>query len=386
MMSTISPPVLYYHSVAPQASKQWVLHFLTLKLEVFEAEMRYLKAHQFRSIFLDEWLAIRQGRSKGRGDEVCLTFDDGLLDNWVFAYPIAKKHGQRLTLFVSPEYVDPRDIARPNLGDVWAGHCPLDELDARGCLSWKELQLMQSSGLVEVQSHTMSHAKFISSTRLNGFYYGGVKGLHPILNSAPSFKPFYLADPNFEQRLPWGTPLFEEQSAIIAQRHNINPDFYQRAATIGQHYNLCNMTQRRSYEQAMQAEYEEWQNAGALLLSVESTQEYHQRLEYEIAGSKAVLEGKLGHPAHFLCWPHGDTSLQAHELARKAGYWATTAGKQDGEAGKADRIPRIGAAFAHRPWLSQQKLNYKIAAHYRKQPYYLIWLANEFKNRVIQTS
>ena len=385
-MQNISPPVLYYHSVAPKPAENWLLNFLTLPLADFEEQLSYLRDKQFRAVFFDEWLAYRKGEKTVSSREVCLAFDDGLLDNWVYAYPIAKKYGMRFTLFVCPECVDPRDIVRPTLEDVWSGRCEASELDDRGFISWKELELLQASGVVDVQSHTMSHDKFYSSTALRGFYYGGFEGFYPAINTRPEKKPFYRSDPDFQQWLPLGTPLFEEKSAAIALRYTINSEFFEEAKALAKKYALDQAEQRPAYENAVRQLHRSYHEKGRLVAGLETEAEYLQRLEYEIIESKKLIEEKLNKPVRFLCWPHGDNSHQAHALAISSGYLATTAGKMVEESNEEDRIPRIGTSWNHGSWLNRQKLHYKIASHYHQQPYYSLWLANEFKNKILQRS
>ena len=48
------------------------------------------------------------------GKDIVLTFDDGYLDNWVFAYPLLEKYNLRGTIFVNPEFVDPSLEIRAN--------------------------------------------------------------------------------------------------------------------------------------------------------------------------------------------------------------------------------------------------------------------------------
>ncbi len=383
-MKIISPPVFYYHSVAPVTYENWVLKGLTLRLETFEAQMAYLQDRHFCTIFMDEWLTIRQGEKAASGKEICLTFDDGLLDNWVYAFPVAKKYGMRFTLFVAPECLDPREMVRPTLEDVWAGRCREDELDGRGYLTWNELKIMQESGVVDVQSHTMSHDKYIASSRIKNFYYGGSRGVYPIWNANPGLKPFYIADEQFEKRLPWGTPLFEESSAVTVKKHAINPAFIEQVLALTKIYNLHDSTQLLVFEETARHLFNEFQSAANLVTHVESEQDYQQRLVYEIVDSKQLIEEKLEKPVRFLCWPHGDNTLATHALAKEAGYLATTCGNQVSEADKTDRIPRIPGDFRNRPWVNRQKFHYKIASHYRQQPYYAVWLANEWKNKLLQ--
>lgn len=386
-MNTINPPVIYYHSIAPDLFKGWVLDWLTMKLRFFEDQMAYLQQQNYQSIFLDEWLKYRKGEKVVSGQEVCLTIDDGLLDNWVYAYPVAKKYKQKLTLFVSPECIDPRDIVRPNLDDVWSGQLETQELEARGYMSWNEIRLMQESGYVDIQCHTMTHAKYVKSPKLDGYYYGGYKGLHPILNANPAMRPYYMADPEFESRLPLGTPLFEETSSVVTRRHYINPDYVQEVITLAKNYDFRDVGQRAVFERQAKKIHKAYADIDHLLAFVEEEEEFEQRLAYEIIESKNRIEAKLEKPIAFMCWPHGDNSHQAHQLAKENGYLATTSGKMLTERNKADRIPRFGAStFRNNLWLSRQKFNYKICSHFQKQPYYAVWLANELKNKVLNKS
>lgn len=385
-MSKLSPPVIYYHSVAPALFDNWVQKFLTLPQESFEDQMDYLQVNEFRAVFFDEWLAFRTGEKSVSGKEICIAFDDGLLDNWVYAYPVAKKYGMRFTLFVSPECVDPRDVIRPTLEDVWEGRCRKSDLNGLGYLSWAEIKRMQESGVVDIQSHTMTHAKYTSSPSLKGFYYGGFPGLHPTLNAFPELRPNYMNDPEFGQRLPMGTPLFEEKSAVVARKHTINPDFFSQTAALAEKYELAIGEHRPVYESEARQVYRQFEQAGNLVTAVETEVEYQARLAYEIVESKNILERRLGKPVRFLCWPHGDNTHEAHALALKTGYLATTAGKLVDEAGKIDRIPRIGTSWSLGQWLNRQKFHYKIASHYHKQPYYTLWLANEYKNKILKRS
>lgn len=383
-MRNISPPVFYYHSVAPKLFDGWLLKFLTLKLANFEQQMAYLKDNNFQSVFMGEWLRIRIGHKTATGKEVCLTFDDGLLDNWVYAWPVAKKYGMKFTIFVSPECIEPRAVVRPTLEDVWNGKCKEEELDALGYLSWDELKIMQESGVVDIQSHTMTHAKYISSPALRGFYYGGFRGYHPILNANPHLRATYMRDADFEKRLPAGAPLFEESSAVVVKKNFVNRDFIEETTALATKCNLKNDADRSTFEKDARLIAEEYTRTGKMLEGVEKDEDYRTRLAYEIVDSKRIIEENLGKPVQFLCWPHGDNNSAAHTLAKESGYLATTSGKMLREQNEADRIPRLAADFENSPWINRQKFHFKVAAHYRKQPYYAIARLNELKNKVSQ--
>ena len=383
-MRNISPPIFYYHSVAPKLFDDWMLKFLTLRLNNFEQQLAYLKDNDCRAIFLDEWLRIHKGQKTASGKEVCLTFDDGLLDNWVYAYPVAKKYGMKFTIFISPECIEPRSVVRPTLEDVWNGKCTEDELEALAYLSWDELKIMQESGVVDVQSHTMTHAKYTSSPLLKGFYYGGFKGFHPILNANPQLRPTYMRDTDFEKRLPWGTPLFEETSSVVVKKHFVNKEFIREAAALAQQHNLKDADERPEYEKAARQLADDFGRSGKLIEGIEKDDDFRTRVAYEIVDSKRIIEEKLGKPVQFLCWPHGDNNSAAHTLAKESGYLATTSGKMLSEQNQKDRMPRLAADFENGPWMNRQKFHFKVASHYRKQPYYTFLKLNELKNRALR--
>lgn len=338
------------------------------------------------AVFFEEWLNYRNGEQTVSGREICIAFDDGLLDNWVYAFPIAKKYGMRFTLFVSPECIHPGDEVRPTLEDVWEGRCREKDLTGLGYLTWNELRVMQESGVVDVQSHTMSHTKYPVSDRIDSFYYGGFKGMYPIWNADPSDKARYTEDPGFEQRLPLGTPLFEEKSAAIARIVTINPAFFAEVKTLAEKYDLNIPEHRQPYEAEVSIIREAYKQTGKLITNIEAEADYQARLQYEVVDSKAIIEEKLGKPVRILCWPHGDNSHEAHALAKASGYLATTAGKLTGEADQPDRIPRIGTSWELGSWLNRQKFHYKLSSHYHKMPWYALWLANEYKNKILKRS
>ena len=37
-----------------------------------------------------------------------ITFDDGYKDNWIFSFLLLKKYGFKSTIWINPEFIDPR--------------------------------------------------------------------------------------------------------------------------------------------------------------------------------------------------------------------------------------------------------------------------------------
>jgi len=119
-------PALMFHSVGLD-SHPWIWSFLSEPVESFAAKVRLLRDRGFTGVFWQDLHGYMEGRTPVAPDSILLTFDDGYLDNWVYAFPILKKYGMRGTVFVNPEFVDPGTEVRPTLDDVWAGRCGMEE-------------------------------------------------------------------------------------------------------------------------------------------------------------------------------------------------------------------------------------------------------------------
>ncbi len=100
-------------------------------------------------------------------NSVALSFDDGYVDNWVYLFPLLKKYNIKATIFVNPEFVDKREIVR----NQYETELSIEKQDnALGFLSWDEMIKMENSGLVDIQSHSMSHTWYYSGTKLIDFF------------------------------------------------------------------------------------------------------------------------------------------------------------------------------------------------------------------------
>ena len=194
-------PVVYFHSVGNK-NNLGAKSFLTSTVENSERFFRYVSGN-YTSLTLKEYYDLRNHKISGIRNPIVLTFDDGYLDNWLFAFPLLKKYSLKATIFVSPDFVDKRNGIRSDFSES-------------GFLSWDEMRIMESSGLIDIQSHTMTHTKYFISDIISGFHHPGNDILYPAGNLYPEKRPYHINDPGFENLLPYGYPLFEEASAVTA--------------------------------------------------------------------------------------------------------------------------------------------------------------------------
>jgi peptidoglycan/xylan/chitin deacetylase (PgdA/CDA1 family) len=97
--------ILMYHSIAAHDVAEFVDPPNRLSPEMFERQMAFLSEHR-RVVPLSQVVEqIASGESPSMGT-VCITFDDGYLDNLTTAAPILEKYKLSATLFLATGYVE----------------------------------------------------------------------------------------------------------------------------------------------------------------------------------------------------------------------------------------------------------------------------------------
>src|SRR5690606_37404428 len=90
--------VLMYHHVAEQGGS------LTVSAKQFESQVRGLSERGYRSLRAQEFAAFLEGAPLPK-KSVLITFDDGYLDNWVYAHPVLKRYGMSAVLFAITRFI-----------------------------------------------------------------------------------------------------------------------------------------------------------------------------------------------------------------------------------------------------------------------------------------
>jgi len=108
--------ILMYHSIGKNPA------FFTVTPENFDKQMAYLSKENKMVIKLSD-LAERLRGKKDISDCVCLTFDDGFLDNITNALPILKKYNFPATIFVTTNFLggqmtNSEGVSLPIVSDV----------------------------------------------------------------------------------------------------------------------------------------------------------------------------------------------------------------------------------------------------------------------------
>ncbi len=162
MINKYSIPVLMYHHVNPEGN------FINVTPGIFEKHISYLRNSGFTGLHTADFLSILSGKQHPPERPIVITFDDGWLDNWLYAFPVLKKYHMKAVIFAVTSLVT--DKARRERNDEKTVlplpvHRECQEMVDTGraaevMLSWDEAREMEASGLIDIQSHTDTHQRW----------------------------------------------------------------------------------------------------------------------------------------------------------------------------------------------------------------------------------
>jgi len=309
-----------YHYVNEHAGS------ITVSPACFEAHCRVLAQHGWRGIGLDEAedFLVRGKNLPKRS--LLFTFDDGYLDNYVYALPSLHKYGHRGVVFAVSNRIEGRleqmDVPRVSPEEALAGKAsalpevarlvsrPV-ETTAEGLslrkdvfLNRAEARSLDAHGTLAVASHSRGHYAVYTGPEYKGFF-----------RPRSHDRTFYRT----EDEPVWGMPEFKMGAGLQHRAFYPNPDLTEAIKIL--------VPQDFSAAAAFFAEDKNLRELEALLGRFagqlgryEDDSERLARMWREIAGGKAELEAVLGHEVRSLCWPWGAYCAEALALAREAGF------------------------------------------------------------------
>jgi len=295
---------LYYHRVSPHKER------LSVAPETFESQLKALAGKGYQTISLKELSEFLSGKNLPAKKPLIFSFDDGFLDFYHHAFPLLKKYGMTAVVFLVPNWMDEnggREVSKPLAQEMEKSS--LDQAvkmamagDKKLFLTWEMAKEMAKSGMVEFGSHTMSHRIGFISGRLRKF----------ITSEHAHWKYEEL----YGGAVHAGYPVFERGSDVAIQC------FLPKKEVVEKLVFYCQRQLKETGATGKKLEAALYKFSGTLgpLGDFESEKDARSRILNDFKKSKAVLEEKLGTECQSLCWPFGDYSDMAIDLARQAGY------------------------------------------------------------------
>lgn len=132
----INIPIFLYHDIVENESEIKQDYMQTSK-KVFEDQISGILKLGYKVINYDDLIAYNKGEKKLPKHICLIDFDDGYLGNYTVATDIIKKYNIPVTIFVVDNLVG-----------------------TEGYMSWNQIRELESTGLVDINSHGKEHAKF----------------------------------------------------------------------------------------------------------------------------------------------------------------------------------------------------------------------------------
>ncbi len=145
----IKLPIIMYHGLMEKEDRQ---NEYMIDPEFFEQDLEYLSDNGYNTIFLSELTDYFEKGTPLPENPVIITFDDGYLNNYAYAYPILKKYKAKAV--ISPIGLSADDAENEEYRSPLWSQC-----------TWQQLKEMSDSGLVEIQNHTYNLHKLTGNSR-----------------------------------------------------------------------------------------------------------------------------------------------------------------------------------------------------------------------------
>ncbi len=285
-------PIFIYHSIRPES---------------FEVVLKFLKRNGYETLTAADCWRSTYPRGARR---VLLTFDDGDASLYTVAYPLLKRYGFRATGFLVP--------------DFYASSSAQDERDASArYLTWDQVETMYGSGVIDVQSHSLTHAKIFVGPRLEGF-------LHPDVPAWWSHEVIvrHEGEDRRLDELPWGTPIYEMRPRLQDRPRYFDDEALRRhcVAYVAEHGGEAFFLQKH-WTRALYGVAETYVRANGIEAAFESLEQQRRAIVREVVDSKTALEQRLrGHQVQGFCAPWNTCGVLAVEALAQTGYRALFGG------------------------------------------------------------
>jgi len=137
-----TPVIVMYHSVGKKSETlDGYGDKLNVSRKAFQKQMKFLNDFGYKVISLTDLIGRIKRKEKIPHKTIAITFDDGLKNNFLNAYPILKRYDFPATIFVVTDFIGKDKF-----------------------LDWDEIEIMQRNK-ISIGSHTASHRWLPSLTK-----------------------------------------------------------------------------------------------------------------------------------------------------------------------------------------------------------------------------
>ncbi len=306
-------PVLMYHSIGVP-NKAWNWNYLTCPYDRFESQLKAIEELGLNTISLNTLYEYMVNGKTIPKKSIALTFDDGYADIWIYAYPLLKKYKMCGTVFINPDFVDPRE----NKNDLYELNGKSDHLSSSGFLSWSEIIQMDKEKVIFSESHALTHTWYPITDEIIDFRNPTDSYTWMTWNNNPELKYNLQIDANKLKQL--GQPVYKHEKSLMHKRYFPDNSLDNYLKGFVKEKGGIEFFKQNNYKAVLFEQVEEYKKQNELDDKYESQEEYEKRIRYELEHTKTLLEEKLKRKITFLCWPGGSATKIGMKIATDLGY------------------------------------------------------------------
>ncbi|MBI5446215.1 MAG: polysaccharide deacetylase family protein [Deltaproteobacteria bacterium] len=293
MRAGSSIPVLTYHGVAPGR---------TIVPSVLETHLRVLREGGYPALLPAELDSAASG--------VLVTFDDGFADVWTTVLPLLERYELKATVFAIPGRAGEGPRRSPEEVPPFSEREAHREASAGGAhpafLRWSELQALEASGRVRVESHSYSHRMGWVGDEPVGFHLSSARSHWSLAQCTGG-----------DTRL--GIPLYRRGSALGHRLYRDDAGLRDRlAGWLEERGGAAYLEARGAARVGAELRAEAGRHPPAAG-RWESDDERRRRTLEDVVTAREALEERLGGRREELCLPWGEYDGLTLEYAREAG-------------------------------------------------------------------
>ena len=287
----------------------------------FEDKLDYLVSNGYRTLTADQLHGYLTGSLGTCSKAVALTFDDGWKSLWSTAYPLLKKYGLVGISFIVPTWIQDADDRSLNLEDFWAGRANFaavtePENVSRAHISWQEARIMSDAGVIDFQSHSLTHATVFTSERIVDFVHPQSSGYvykipiiaHTEKTGQALHRVFGMPLYTFAPRLAGARCFFDDQqlreACILYVTENGGSSFFSK----------------RLWRKDLMDIFKKYRQDNKSKGRYETDEERDKAIICELSESKRMIEDALEKRVEHICYPFFSGSLLALEISKQYGY------------------------------------------------------------------
>lgn len=285
-----------------------VFQFHDVSVATLEPVLEFLARNDYKTVTGDEYYERIVGATPRRDREVMLTFDDGQTSLYTVAFPLLRKFKQRAVAYIVP-------------GRVPDGVETLQENDTdRVLCNWLQIREMHTSGVIDIQSHSLYHHSIPISSKVVDFTRPGISTSFLQSDLAPICHRT-LDGLSPELHNPSGLPIYEWNARMSAHPAYIENTQIEELCIryVAEHGGEAFFQARGWRSQLTQILKNACDNSAPV--QFETAEEQRNAILKDLRQSKAAIEARLpdSRVRHF-CFPWYRGSALAVKLSHEAGY------------------------------------------------------------------